>query len=66
MTEKFKPYIYLGEKESRSFESFKEKHFKSCRSQSSVTITQSGIGLKVDATCPVCHKTKDISDYKSW
>lgn len=56
----------LNDVELKSLKKFQNKHYKLCKSGTSVTFTETGISKKIEVCCHVCKKVKDISDYASW
>jgi len=58
--------IKLTTEETAKFKQFQKKHFKKCNSVVKLVISQSGIGQVVEVVCPMCNKTKNITDYSVW
>lgn len=47
---------------------FRAEHYKKCKNGNSYLyeLTGTGIGTCIKITCPVCKKSKDITDVKGW
>ncbi len=60
-------YIF-SENESRDDDEFRKAHWLSCKNGNSFAyrIAGAGIGSCVTVTCPVCGKSKDITDTSDW
>ena len=58
----------LTEKEHLADKKFRDKHFQKCNNGSKYLyeLTGTGIGTCIKIYCPVCGKSKDITDYSSW
>ncbi len=56
--------VMLTDKERTETEAFRQKHYESCRNRGTYyyKLTEAGFNTAVEITCPVCGRTKIITD----
>jgi hypothetical protein len=56
----------LSSTEKKDAQEFSEKHYYSCKGNTSYTFVGTGIGTSIKVRCTKCNKEKDITDISNW
>lgn len=56
----------FSEQEYKDYREFAEQHYNSCKGNTKIILTGTGIGDAIECQCTKCNEIKDITDYKSW
>lgn len=58
----------MTDRELAEEKAFRARHYKNCKNGSTFVyeLTGTGIGTCIKITCPVCKKSKDITDVTGW
>jgi predicted RNase H-like nuclease (RuvC/YqgF family) len=59
-------YVGLSENEKIALDTFKEKHYKTCKGNTIYILEGTGIGTVIKLQCSKCKEMEDITDTDSW